>query len=202
MKKLLCLVFIFIVVCGLANAQKITLTSGEVSDLKGLKQMLVEYDYSTMGVGDFATEAEYVDTKVAEYNEKENKKGDKWLKAWQGARKTKYQPKFEEVFNKVGSKKGMTVSQKAKKAKYVLIVKTIFLEPGFNIGIMKKPSQVSFDFIIVDIENRTNIIAEFHLEKVKGASASGFDFDSAARVSESYAKAGKIFAKYLLKYAK
>ena len=29
-----------------------------------------------MGVGEFATEVEYTDKKVADYNEKENKKGD------------------------------------------------------------------------------------------------------------------------------
>ncbi len=203
MKKIITLIGIALISTLSLQAQKVTLTSGEASALKGgAKSMLVRYDYSTMGVGEFSNEKDYVDQKVAELNEKENRKGDKWLKAWEGSRKTKYQPKFEELFNKVGEKKNISISKNSKKPKYILVVKTVFTEPGFNIGIMKKPSLVSFEFVVKDAVDTNNVVAEFALEKVKGAQAAGFDYDPSSRIAESYAKAGKIFGKYLAKNIK
>ena len=190
MKKLITLIGIALMSTFALQAQKITVTSGEASAIKGgAKGMLVMYDYSSMAVGDYSNEKDYVDQKVADYNEKENRKGDKWLKAWEGARKSKYQPKFEELFNKVGSKKDITISKNSKKPKFILVVKTVFTEPGFNIVIMKRPAFVSFEFVLKNVAD-SSIVAEFALEKVRGLQAAGADWDSGPRIAESYAKAG------------
>ncbi len=76
--------------------------------------MNVEYDYSEFGVGKFVTEQEYLDKKSAEYNAKEAGKGDAWKKAWVEDRKYRYEPKFEELFNKGMEDKGITAVKRAR----------------------------------------------------------------------------------------
>lgn len=180
----------------------VILKSGDLKSLKSQKDLKVEYDYSNMGVGDFKTEDEYVNKKVKENNDKEKGKGDKWKVAWIGARKDRYQPKFEELFNKIMESVGTTISENTGKAKYTLIVKTVFTEPGFNIGIMKKPAAVNFDFLIVETDTPANVIAELYMKNVPGSQAMGFDYDSGSRIAESYAKGGKSLGKFIIKALK
>ena len=182
---------------GYGGGSSIVQKSGDCKKVKTEKTIKVEYDYSKMKVGDFNTEAEYVDKKVKEYEKKEKGKGDKWKEGWDGNKKERFQPKFEELFNKASD--GITISDKANNTKYTLIVKTVFLEPGYNIGISKKPAFVNFEFSFVETANPANVVAELYVNNVVGAQAMGFDFDSGSRIAEAYAKAGKMLGKFLAK---
>ena len=206
MKKVILLMLVTLVTMFTSYAQwgdmgmgsKIVLKSGgDLNKIKTEKTFKVEYDYSKMKVGEYNTEAEYVDKKVKEYEKKEKGKGDKWKEGWVGSRKDRYEPKFEELFNKASD--GMTVAQNPPKSKYTLIVKTVFLEPGYNIGISKKPAFVNFEFTFVETENPATIVAELYANNVIGSQSMGFDFDSGSRIAESYAKAGKMLGKFLAK---
>jgi hypothetical protein len=183
-------------------AQRIAQKSGSVSALNGQTTLNVEYDYSSFGVGKFENEADFVNKKVEEYNAKEAGKGDKWKEGWVSAREDRYEPKFEELFNKGAEKLGLQVVNGKKDAKYTLIVRTTFLEPGFNVGVMKKPAYVNFEFDIVETANRSNKVSEQSLSNVPGTQFGGYDFDIGSRVAESYAKAGKVLAAYLSKELK
>lgn len=182
-------------------AQRISQKSGSVSALNGQTTLNVEYDYSNFGVGKFENEADFVNKKVEEYNAKEAGKGDKWKDGWISAREDRYEPKFEELFNKGAEKLGLQVVNGKKDAKYTLIVRTIFVEPGFNIGVMKKPAYVNFEFDIVETAGRSKV-SEQTLSNVPGTQYAGYDFDIGSRVAESYAKAGKVLAAYLAKELK
>ena len=179
------------------GGSKIILKSGDVKKISTEKSIKVEYDYSKMKVGEYNSEDEYVSKKVKEYNAKEKGKGDKWKEGWEGARKDRYQPKFEELFNKAAD--GITIGENPAKSKYTLTVKTTFIEPGFNVGISKKPAFVNFEFSFVETDNPTNVVAELYLNNVIGSQSMGFDFDSGSRIAESYAKAGKMLAKFIAK---
>ncbi|MBK5283831.1 MAG: hypothetical protein JJE25_00375 [Bacteroidia bacterium] len=172
----------------------IKVKSGSLSKLKSEKTLKVEYDYSKMRVGKDLTEDQYVKQKVSEANAKSHGKGDAWKSSWINARADRYHPKFEELFNKVA--KGHTISQTATDAKYTLIVKTVYTEPGWNVGVMKKPSYVNFVFKIVETADPTKVIAELTLDKVPGSQIMGGDFDAGSRISESYAKSGKMLGKF------
>ena len=52
------------------------------SFLKGANEINAEFDYSDFGVGDYDKEADYVARKVADYEEDEKGKGEKWKKNW------------------------------------------------------------------------------------------------------------------------
>lgn len=185
-----------------AIAQRVDLRSGDVNVLSGQKTVNVEYDYSSFGVGKFATEQEYLDKKSAEYNAKEAGKGDAWKKAWVEDRKNRYEPKFEELFNKGLEDKGITAVTARPDAQYTLIVKTRFVEPGFNVGVMRKNAYVDYEIDLVESANKSNKVAEIAMRNVPGGQFAGFDFDTGVRIAESYAKAGKSLAAFLDKKLK
>ncbi|GGM85765.1 hypothetical protein GCM10010967_17450 [Dyadobacter beijingensis] len=184
-----------------AVAQRVDLRSGDVSVLAGQKTVNVTYDYSDFGVGKFATEQEYLDKKSAEYNAKEAGKGDTWKKAWVDDRQNRYEPKFEELFNKGLEDKGIMVVKNRPDAQYTLVVKTKFVEPGFNVGVMRKNAYVDFEIDLVESAGKSKA-AEIAMRNVPGGQFAGFDFDTGTRIAESYAKAGKSLAAFIEKKLK
>ncbi len=201
MKKQIASLFLLLACAAqFAFAGGVKVNSGSIKSLKGEKQLLVKYDYSNMKVGKGLTEEEYVNQKVKDANEKEAGKGEIWSKGWYGARELRYHPKFEELFNK--ESENLTISQKAENAKYTLVVKSVYTEPGFNVGVMKKPSYVNYIFQVVETANPSNVISEMQLNNVPGSQVMGYDFDAGSRIAESYAKAGKILGKFFVKNLK
>lgn len=186
---------LFVGVTSIGFSQKIVKAQGDLVFLASVSELNLEYDYSNMGVGKFKTEEEYVNSKVKEHNDKEAGKGDKWKESWEGSRQRVYHPKFEQLFNKYA---GISASQNNENAKYTLIVKTVFTEPGFNVGVASKPAAVSFEYIFVETDTK-NVVAKYTQAYVPGAQAMGYDFDTSTRISESYAKAGKMFGGFIAK---
>lgn len=180
------------------NAQKIKVTSGSLKVLSGVDKINVEYDYAGMTVGKKKTEAQYIKEKKADYNKKEEGKGDKWEQSWVADRVDRYHPHFEELFNKVS---GKTIGN-FPDAKYTMIVKTTRTEPGYNIGISRKNAEIDAEIIIVETANRDSKKAKISLTRAPGRSAGGYDYDSGVRIEEAYEMAGKAFGKYVKKQAK
>lgn len=195
------LLILFVAFAATSFSQKIIKLEGDLSFLSSAKGLNIEYDYSEMGVGDYNNEEDYVNKKVEEYNKKEAGRGEKWKESWVGSRERVYHPKFEELFNKYASKVGVDVSQNRADAQYTLIVKTTFTEPGFNIGITSRPAGVSFEYIFVET-GTDKVVARYSQKMVPGAQAMGMDFDTSTRISESYAKAGKMFGGFIAKNVK
>jgi len=176
------------------NAQHIKLLEGSLSTLKDEKNINTEFTYNDMRVGKFDKEDEYINEKKGDYNKKEPGKGDTWAKNWVADRKYKYEPKFNELFEKYSE---MTVKPNAK---YTLIFNTNFTEPGFNIGITRKSALINGEALIVETANRSNVIAKIRVEKSPGSSFwSGNDFDTGDRLAEAYATAGKGLGKLIKK---
>jgi hypothetical protein len=189
---------IFFIVAG-AYAQKIKLVSGDLSFLKEEKVVSIEYDYSQMGVGKFKTEQEYLDKKSEEYNKKESGRGDEWVKSWKNDRATRYQPKFEELLNKYSDKLGVEFKGGASKSKVVMIVKTTFTEPGYNIYVSRRPALINLEVIF---KKEGVEVANITLKGAPGSVYGGYDFDTGVRITEAYAKAGKELSKFFLKKAR
>ncbi|NJK87751.1 MAG: hypothetical protein HC906_19040 [Bacteroidales bacterium] len=179
-------------------AQKIEVTSGTFDFLKGQKELKVSYDYSNMSVGKFDKEEDYVAEKAADYNSKEAGKGDKWKEAWVADRAGRYEPKFELLFNENG--KGISCKQSAN-AEYEMIVHTTFVEPGFNVGVMRKPAYLNAEIKFVNISTGKEE-ALLAVKNCPGRDAAGFDFDTGYRIEEGYAKLGKSTAAFLNKKLK
>lgn len=173
------------------NAQKIKTREGDISVLKDETSINIEFVYDGMSVGSFSDENEYIKKKTEDYNKKEPGRGDNWAKAWVGDRKTRFEPKFKELFEEYSK---MLVKPKSK---YTMIFKTTSTEPGFNIYISRKNSEIDAEVTIVETNDRTKTIAVISVANAKGRTFGGYDYDTGTRLAESYAVAGKHLGKYI-----
>jgi hypothetical protein len=195
MKKLFAFstILILLAFSGNLKAQKIKVTEGSIDAIKSESSLNMEYTYDSMKVGKYDHEADYIARKTEDYNKKESGKGDTWAKAWVDDRKYRFEPKFEELFTEYSEK------TKDKKAKYTLIFKTIFTEPGYNVGISRKNAQIDAVVLIVETANRSNVVAKLTVDNALGRTFGGYDFDTGERIAEAYADAGKALGKHLKK---
>ncbi|HEU4553555.1 MAG TPA: hypothetical protein VFS25_11995 [Chitinophaga sp.] len=176
-----------------ASAQKLKLTAGSLSALKGQTEINTEFTYDDLKVGKFDNEDDYIRKKTEEYNAKEAGRGDTWAKAWKDDREARYEPKFAELFNEYSGLKAVH----NKSAKYTLIFKTKFIEPGFNVGVWRKNASMDGEVWIVETANPDQPIAKISVDKAQGRVFGGYDFDTGVRISEAYADAGKALGKYV-----
>lgn len=179
--------------CIPAMAQKIKLVSGDLAPLKDQKELNVEFTYDHLSVGK-DSEEDYVRKKTAEYNKKEEGKGDTWAKAWKDDRPMRYEPKFDSLFNDNGDMKAGNFPN----AKYTMIFHTTFIEPGFNVGVARKNSYIDAEATIVETADKNKVVAKISIEDAPGRMM-GFDFDTGMRIMESYAVSGKKLAKFIAK---
>ncbi len=195
MKKWIFSLFLLgaVTITSVVQAQKIRLTDGDLGVLANEKQLNVEFEYKDMRVGKM-TETEYVNKKRDEYNKKEAGKGDTWVKAWQDDRETRFEPKFLQAFNQFSG--GMTAGPLAA-AKYTMIVKTTFTEPGYNIVVHRVNAQVNLEALIVETANKEKVIAKISCEKSPGGAWFDNDFDTGQRIAEAYNNAGMSLAGFI-----
>ena len=186
-----------------ASAQKMKLTSGSFKPLSGQKEVLLVFKYDDMNVGTGKREMkeeDYIAKKKKEYNEKEAGRGDDWEKAWKADRENRFHGKFEDLFNKNAAKKlGLKAARNLNDAKYTLIVHTTMTEPGFSVPmVMTVPAAVSLKIQLVETGS-DKVLAEATATEAPGNAFAGAAWDTGNRIQESYAKAGKTFAKWLPK---
>ncbi|MDB5273857.1 MAG: hypothetical protein JWO58_2224 [Chitinophagaceae bacterium] len=199
-KKLILALSVFVLSLSQVMAQKVVSISGDIKVLKGETKLKVEYDFSKFMVGNYSDDKAYVAKKKEDITKKDGAaKADEWEKAWEGSRETRYQPKFQELFNDQAKDVPSMISPDNKDAKYTLILKTTFIEPGFNVGVMKKPSYINVEYIFVETANPSNVVAKFSANNIPGSQVMGYDFDAGSRIAESYAKAGKMMGGYIKK---
>ncbi len=166
-------------------AQKVKLVSGSLAPLKGQTSIRTEFTYDNMIVGKDNTEEQYIQRKKEEYNNKEAGRGDTWEKAWVADRKNRFEPQFNELFQKHSS------LSNNENAKYTLVFHTTRTEPGWNVGVMRAPARIDGEVTIVETANPSNVVAKITVTKAPGRDVMGFDFDTGLRLQEAYAKSGK-----------
>lgn len=196
MKKILMLLS-FLACFAYANAIK-NQTSGDLSVLKGVKKVNIQFTYNDMVVGSM-TEEGYLEKKVTEYNEKKAGRGDEFAKVWEKNKQDVYPINFIELFEK-GT--GIKCDSKNTNEEYTLIVNTTYFEPGFNVGVVRRNAEVSVVVMVVKASDPEKVLAEVTVQNSPGRTVMGYDFDVASRVSEAYAKAGKEVAKVVKKATK
>jgi len=182
-----------------ASAQKIKLKEGSLDALKGTTEFNVKYDYSNMTVTTKnKPEAEFIEDKKKDLNEKEAGKGDKWAESWVADREKRYAVQFKEEFEKQSD---MKIGEN-QNSKYTLVFHTTHTETGYNIGISRRNAYIDGELMVVETANPGNVIARISIDDVAGQTFGGYDFDTGVRLQESYAKAGKELGKFLKKKIK
>ena len=189
----------FLFITGNTFAQK--LKSGEVKVLKGQTTVNLQYDYSNMGVGKFKNADEYVGDRTADMNKKKPGSGDQWAASWVKDRESRFQPMFEKNFNAKLSKFGVTAKPNDKEAKYTLIIHTIFVEPGYNVGFTRKNAYIDMEVTLVETAAPDKPLALISMPKIQSVNMMGYDYDTGGRIQSCYDRAGDDLGKFLDKNA-
>jgi hypothetical protein len=200
MKKVI-LLFAFILIYSSVSAQRIRIFEGSLDPIAQESEIGVVFTYDDMQVGKLR-EADYIERKVADYNKDEPGRGDTWYENWVNDRAGRFEPKFLELFHKYmaddSRNGGFTLVPDCEETRYRFLVNTYFTEPGFNIGIMRQNASITLDINVEDRETG-EIIARVIIENASANSFTGLDFDTGFRIQECYAKAGREYAKFLIK---
>jgi hypothetical protein len=202
MKKILVAAVLF--VATLTNAQDMNLAKGgDLSFLKNVKEVNVEFDYSKLTLmKEKKSEATYIQERADDLNKKSRGNGDNWKKKWEGAKDGIWQPKFIELVNTVLTKEGKDISfqEGMASAKYTLIAEVAWIFPGWDAAMMKQPAKVSMNLKFVETANKSKVLAEITSEEAPGDQW-GSQFSNESRIGEGFAKTGKSLSKFLLKKA-
>lgn len=202
---------------GSVFAQKIKVTKGTFSELKGQTEVNVVWDYSgaqVRGGAPFATwkaqpEADWLQQIVDKKNEKEAGTGDDWKKRWEAAKPGAFEPNFEVKMAEMW--KGATVKRGMTNAKYTIRIKVTYMDPGFSMGVSASDAWLSG--VIEVVETGTdNVSSSLTMDMIKGASAAqnipgmavvaaieGATFEK--RLGESFEKMAKSLYDKVLKKA-
>jgi len=195
--KLFVTLFSVIFITMGAQAQKVN-QKGNLSGLNQVKQIELEFNYDKMRVGKYVNEDQYLDERVAKRNEKDPGSGDSWKAAWYDDRERRFEPKFDELFNKYIKKYDIEAGKGYSDAPIKAIVHTTFTEPGFNVGVVRKSASIDAEIIFVDKKTGKEL-GKLIVLKVPGKDAMGNDYDTGVRIQEAYALLGKVTAKHLAK---
>ena len=183
-------------------AQKMKVAEGNFDFISSQKEFNVEFFYDNLTVfKDNWTNEEYMTKRSGELEEKGRGKGKAWEKKWMASRELIYAPKFLELLNRYTEKKqGVYFQEGLTDAKYTLIVETIWVYPGWNVGVMRQPAKLTTLLKFVETANRDNVLLEITSKNAPGNRYGG-TFSNEDRLGEGYAKTGKTLAGLILKKA-
>ena len=199
MKKIIILILVGLLFTAGGSLFGQKLKSGSFSALKGQSEINLQYDYSNMAVGKFKKEADYIAKRSKSINKKDDGAGDTWAKAWVNDRSARFHPTFEKNFNSKAGKCGITGKEGAE-VKFTLIIKTLFTEPGMNVGVMRKNAYINMVVELVETANPETIIGKAELKKIQSVNMGGYDFDTGTRIQSCYDRAGDKFGNFICKY--
>lgn len=186
MKKLI----VLLVVCSSAAfGQKVT--TGSFKNLKGIAEFNLEFDYQGIKVDKFETEEAFLEDKMKKREEKGT--AEDFKNSWFSDRQNRYEPKFIESFNK-RFKGNVKVDKNLASAKHTMTIKTTWIYPGYNVGVMRSDAKLTATITVTETANPSNVLLVATYEKVHGQGAMGNDYNTGYRISEAYAKLAKDLA--------
>jgi hypothetical protein len=171
-------------------AQKANLLQGNLKELAGQTHIRIDFNYDSMTVGNLS-EKKYIEQMKARWDKEESGKGEKWEAYWSEGKEKQFEPVFQYFFSK---ESGIKISEDAP---YTLHVKTMQMEPGWNIGIKGLRSSVEAMAVITKSDDPKHPVAVIELSRFRGSDGNGGDFEALRRIKEAYAEAGKGLGKLI-----
>jgi hypothetical protein len=187
---------IFLSLFSSAGAQgRMKLVCGNFGDLVFEEKIKLEFSFDSMKVAKYRTEKEFIEARKEKLNKDEPGKGNKWEEAWIKKRESYFGQKFGDLFLKYSE------LEQDDHAVYILIFKTVKLDPGFDGEVGKPYSYLTGDAILTRSDQPGKVIARMQIIEFKGESFIA-DITGGTRIGESYAIAGRTFGKYIGKVRK
>ncbi len=178
---------IILLVSFFTSAQRFTIISGSLDNLKGILEYKVSFDYSNIKVADFATEEEYLHEKMEKRQAKEGA-SEMFKQDWYDDRANKYEPKFIEYFNN-RFEKGQLKIDKRSNSNYEMKIKTTWIYPGYVI----EPAKLSAVITISEIGSAKPALLTIAFDKVIGIESNAYNGDQGFRIAGAYEKLAKVF---------
>jgi hypothetical protein len=108
---------------------------------------------------------------------------------------------LEKNLNDRTSKVGVSCKENATDAKYTLIIRTTFTEPGFNVGITRQNAWIRVEVDLVETANPGTVLAHLQMKREDSINMMGYDYDTGTRIQSAYDRAGEHLGSFLLKNA-
>src|SRR5690554_2139787 len=128
MNKLL--LFALFISTSVAFSQKAKVTKGDWSDLKGITEYNLVFDYSNLEIPKYDSEEAFLEDKMAKRDEKEPGRGEKFKESWFSDREEFYEPIFIETFNDRDKDGLVSVDKDLASAEYIMNVHTMLVLLG------------------------------------------------------------------------
>lgn len=199
--KLFISVFSLLFLTTVLYAQKPKVTTGDWSDLKGIKEINLVFDYEGMEVIDHDSEEAYLAEKVKGKNEKEAGSGDQFKEDWFNKREESYRPDFIKGFNKKWN--DVVKIDEDGGAEYTLEVVTTQTYPGYFVGVHSQPVKLFLTLNVFKADSPEDVIFSAKMDKIQ-SSTSVFvaQYNEFQRISNGYYIGAQIFKKRWKKKAK
>lgn len=195
MRNFLSIVFL---TASLAVAAQGKVITGDFKNLAAIKSYNVTFDYADMKVAHFATEEEFLKDKMGK---REGEKAEDFRTKWFTDREANYEPKFIAYFNKRMESKSVTVG-KNPDAPYTMHTKTIWLYPGYNVGVGIEEAKITAVITVFETANPANILLKVEYDKSPGIEPEEYAFDPGNRIAGAYEKLAKNFTMQLRRFIK
>lgn len=193
MNKLL--LFTLLLSSSLLYSQKDNVTKGNWSDLKGITEYTLVFDYSDLEIPKYDSEEEFLEDKMAKRDEKEPGTGEAFKESWFSDRENFYEPRFIETFNERYNDGAVKVDRDLGSAEYTMKIHTTMMYPGYNVGVSRSNSKIEVTLSVYKNDSPDNVIFSVDYTKIEGAGSGGYDFNSGQRIADAYI----IFARDLVK---
>lgn len=190
MKKLLTTVVVLAIVASVTFAQKMKVLSGDFNFLKGQETVMVKLDFSEVTFyNENLSEQEYIDKRIKEIEEKEPGESANWVNDWKSFRDTRFLDKFISIATE--NSKANIEFTKTGSAPYTLIVKAIWIYPGWFGGVMKQHAKISTLLQFVESGNPDKVLLAIEADKAPGDIAFVGIPNNNDRIAEGFAKTAK-----------
>lgn len=190
--------FILLILSGITltvSAQKLKIVSGDIASLRGQTSLNLKMDYSEMKFyKENIDEETYLDQRQKEISSNKGEEESKvWLKDWEYSKNTSFPKKFIDSW----TKNSTLALQEGESAPYTLVVKTVWIYPGWFAAVMNQPAKVSTLLKIVETANPSQVVLEIESSKAPGDISFVGVPNNNDRMAEGYAKTAKSVAKMI-----
>lgn len=194
MKKSLILI-LCILVGVIGSAQKIKLAEGSVENLMEVTEYNVVFDYSNITIANFDSEEAYLKDKMAIREAKEVGAGEQFKRDWFAFRDSLFEPKFMETFNNFFTGKVKIKIGVNEEAKYTILINTVFVYSGYNVGIWPEDSKLKATISIYETARPDKIELLSKENYVRGKAT----YLLGNRIANAYGLLGRRMAAFLRK---
>ena len=175
------------------NSQKLKIIKGGTETLKGVTEYNVVFDYSNITIAQYDSEEEFLKDKMKIREDNEQGAGAKFKKQWFSSRDSLYEPKFIKYFNDFFTSKIKIKVLNEGNAKYTMLINTVFIYPGYNVGVWGEESKLKATITVYETESPDNIVFTTREVYVKGKAT----YNSKNRIANSYIFLARRIAAYL-----